>query len=94
MLATAYRDVGEIGTSISTAESGLKLDPNDREIKVVLCSDYSLAGQPQRARALARDIISAEPMFSVRSYAGSQPYQDIATLDRLCEGLRQAGLPE
>ena len=70
------------------------MSPGDRDLKVVLCSAYSLAGQPQRARSVAREIVAAEPGFSSRSYAESQAYREAATLQRLSEGLRQAGLPE
>jgi class 3 adenylate cyclase/TolB-like protein len=93
VLAAAYRDSGEIERSIAAAERGLKMSPGDRDLKVVLCSGCSLAGQPQRARSLARDIVAAEPAFSVRDYVASQPYKDAAVLQRLSESLWSAGLP-
>ena len=70
------------------------MSPDDRDLKIVLCSAYSLAGHPQRAHALAREIIAVEPTFSIRSYVESQAYEDAATLQRLSESLRQAGLPQ
>jgi tetratricopeptide (TPR) repeat protein len=94
VLAAAYRDSGEFAKSIAAAERGIRMSPGDRDLKLVLCSAYSLAGQPQRARPLAREVVAAEPAFSIRSYLESQAYQDAATLQRLSESLRQAGLPE
>ena len=94
VLAAAYRDSGDFEKAIATAERGIRMSPGDRDLKIVLCSAYSLAGQPQRARPLAREVVAAEPAFSIRSYLGSQAYQDAATLQRLSESLRQAGLPE
>jgi class 3 adenylate cyclase/TolB-like protein len=94
VLAAAYRDSGEFEQSIAAAERGLGMSPGDRDLKLVLCSAFSLAGQPQRARPLVREVVAAEPAFSVRSYLESQAYQDAATLQRLAESLRQAGLPE
>jgi hypothetical protein len=70
------------------------MSPDDRDLKIVLCSALSLAGQPQRARAVAREIVTAEPGFSSRSYIESQAYREAATLRRLADGLRQSGLPD
>jgi adenylate cyclase len=93
VLAAAYRDRGDFEKSIAAAERGIRMSPGDRDLKIVLCSAYSLAGQPQRARPLAREIVAAEPAFSIRGYVESQAYKDLATLQRLSESLRQAGLP-
>jgi hypothetical protein len=38
--------------------------------------------------------VAAEPAFSIRGYVESQAYKEAATLRRLSESLRQAGLPE
>jgi hypothetical protein len=43
---------------------------------------------------LAQDIIGIDPSFSLAKYAENQPYRDAATLERLIESLRAAGLPE
>jgi adenylate cyclase len=94
VLAAAYRDSGDLDKSIAAGKRGIRMSPGDRDLKIVLCSAYSLAGQPQRAQAIAREVVTAEPAFSIRSYVESQAYQDAATLQRLSESLRQAGLPE
>lgn len=94
LLAAAYRDSGEIGKSISAAEHGIRLSPGDRDARLILCSDYSLAGQRQQAQRLAQEIIAIEPTFSIAKYAESQPYRHDATLRRLVDSLRKAGLPE
>ena len=94
VLAAAYRESGDLEKSIAAAERGIRMSPGDRDLKIVLCSAHSMAGQPQRARPLAREVVAAEPAFSIRSYLESQAYRDAATLQRLSESLRQAGLPE
>jgi adenylate cyclase len=93
VLAAAYRESGELERSIAAAERGVRMSPGDRDLRIVLCSGHSLAGQPQQARSLAHDIVAAEPGFSVRAYVESQPYRERATLERLSESLRRAGLP-
>lgn len=94
LLAAAYRDIGEIGKSISVAEEGIRLNSGDREVRLVLCSDYSLVGQRRQAQRTAQEIIAIEPTFSLAKYAESQPYKDEETLLRLLDNLRGAGLPE
>ena len=94
VLAAAYRDTGDFERSIAAAERGITMSPDDRDLQIVLCSACSLAGHPQRAHALARKIVAGEPAFSIRSSVESQAYQDTATLQRLSESLREAGLPE
>jgi adenylate cyclase len=94
LLAAAYRDSGEIGKSISAAEHGIRLSPNDRDARLVLCSDYSLVGQRQQAQRIGQEIIAIEPTLSLAKYAESQPYRDEETLRRLVDSLREAGLPE
>lgn len=94
LLAAAYRDNGEIGKSISAAEHSLRLNPDDRDARLVLCSDYSLAGQHQQARYVAQQIVAIEPQFSLASYAESQPYKDGEALARLVDSLKAAGLPQ
>jgi adenylate cyclase len=94
VLAAAYRDGGQFEKSIAAAERGIRMSPGDRDLKIVLCSAYSLAGQPQRAQILARDLVAAEPGFSLRTYLASQAYREAATLKRLSDSLRQAGLPD
>ena len=94
LLAAAYRDSGEIGKSISAAEHGIELSRGELEARLVLCSDYSLAGQRQQAQRMAKEIIASEPMLSLTRYAESQPYKHQATLRRLINSLREAGLPD
>jgi adenylate cyclase len=94
LLAAAYRDTGEIGRSISAAEHSLRLSPGDCDARLVLCSDYSHAGQNQQARHVAQQIVATEPQFSLARYAESQPYKDRKALTRLVDSLRAAGLPQ
>ncbi len=44
LLAAAYRESGEVGQSITAARHGIRLSPGDLEPRLILCSDYVLAG--------------------------------------------------
>jgi tetratricopeptide (TPR) repeat protein len=93
-LAMVYRDSGAVEDAIAAAEKALSAATGDRDLSIVLCSAYVLAGQVDRARRMANDIVSADPSFCVSRFAESQPYREQAVTDRLIAALKGAGLPE
>lgn len=94
ILATAYRDSGKVRLSIPAAREALRLDPQQTEARVILCSDYSLEDLRDDARQIAQEIIAADPKFRLSTYAERQPYKYGETLNRIVDVLRDAGLPE
>ena len=72
----------------------MELNPTDIEARLVLCSDYDIAGRQEEAEKTAREVMQIDPIFSIAKYVENQPYKDKLTLTRLGEGLRKAGLPE
>jgi adenylate cyclase len=93
LLAAAYRESGQVAQSMTAARHGIRLNLGDLEPRLVLCSDYVLAGQLQQARQAAQEIVAIDPTFSTARYVADQPYQDDRTLQRLADSLREAGLP-
>lgn len=94
ILATAYRDSGKVRLSIPAAREALRLDPQQTEARVILCSDYNLENSRDDARQVAQEIIAANPTFRVSTYAEKKPYKYSETLERVIGVLRDAGLPE
>jgi tetratricopeptide (TPR) repeat protein len=94
VLATAYRDGGDFGLSISAAKESLRLDEKTRDALLVLCSDYQLAGEHEEARRVAEHVAKQAPDFRLSTYSAMHPYKDAATLGRIVGALREAGLPE
>jgi serine/threonine-protein kinase len=94
VLAAAYRDGGHVATSITAAKQSLSLDPDERDALLVLCSDYQLTGDSERAAALAKRVRDRDPTFRLSTYAGNHPYRDAASLERVMGALRDAGLPD
>ncbi len=94
ILAAAYRDCGEVELSIPTAKESLRLNPQNNDARLILCSDYSLTADHAQARRVANEIIDSDPAFRLSTYAKSQPYKNPAALERLIAGLREAGLPD
>ena len=94
VLATAYRDCGEVDLSIPAAKEAMRLDPQQNDARLILCSDYNLAADHDQARRVAAEIIASDPTFRLSTYAKSQPYKTQAPLERVLEALREAGLPD
>lgn len=93
-LAASLRDDDQIKASISAAKEAVQLFPDDLDGLVTLCCDYDLSSMPADAEAMAQQILSTDPAFSVVRYAESQPYADQAVSNRIVESLKRAGLPE
>ncbi len=94
VLATAYRDSGEVDLSIRIAREAAGLDPQHTDAFVTLCSDYVLAGFDDEAHRIAGQIIEINPEFRISAYANNLPYRDATKIASIVETLRSAGLPE
>jgi class 3 adenylate cyclase/lipopolysaccharide biosynthesis regulator YciM len=94
VLATAYRDCGEVELSISAAKESVRLDPEKNDARLILCSDYQLSADHDQAQRIAEEIINSDPKFRLSTYAERQPYKNQAPLQRVIESLRATGLPE
>ncbi len=94
VLAAAYRDSGEVESSMAVARDCMRLNPNDVDARLVLCSDYDMANLQNDAQRVAKEVLAIDPKFSVTSYAGRQPYKNKEILERLVGTLKHAGLPD
>lgn len=94
ILAAAYRDSGEIDRSIPAAIESIRLNPNNNDARLILCSDYIYKGNREAAKKVADEIIAGNPDFSLSTYEKNLPYQNPAVLDKLIGALRDAGLPD
>jgi TolB-like protein len=94
VLAAAYRDSGKVQLSIPAAQEALRLEPQQNEARLILCSGYVFADSNKDARQIARDVLAVDPTFNVSTYAEKQPYKHRETLEQIVEALHAAGLPE
>jgi adenylate cyclase len=94
VLATVYRDSGKVRLSIPAAREALRVDPQQTEARIILCSGYSLDDSHGEARQIAQEIIAADPTFSLSRYADKKPYKYRGTLEQIVNVLRDAGLPD
>jgi class 3 adenylate cyclase/TolB-like protein len=94
ILATAYRDSGAINLSVPAARESARLEPDSTDARLVLCSDYEMAGEHEKAGEMASEILATTPSFTLANFAKTQPYKNTEALQTLVGALRAAGLPE
>ncbi|NNE21655.1 MAG: hypothetical protein HKN11_03510 [Rhizobiales bacterium] len=94
ILAAAYRDSGDVELSIPAAKESIRLNPQNNDARLILCSDYALTANRDQARRVADEIIATEPKFRLSTYAKNQPYRNPAMRERLIAALGEAGLPD
>jgi adenylate cyclase len=61
VLAVAYRDNGSIDLSIPAAREAARLDPQNIDAFVTLCTDYVLAGRDDEAYRISSRIMEIDP---------------------------------
>jgi TolB-like protein len=94
LLSASYRDKGQIDSSISMANECLRLDPENLDGHVLLCTDFVMSGAVDDARKVTAEILRIDPSFSISGYVERQPYKDSETLDSVVGALREAGIPD
>jgi len=93
LLASAYRDAGDLDMSIAAAQEAARIDDAHVDGLVTLCSDYAIAGRLDEARRVAGKVLEREPRFTVSGFAAQQPYRDVSKREALAKALVEAGLP-
>lgn len=94
VLAASYRDTGDYDASIKFAKMALSISPADIEARVILCSDYVLAGEMERAIQVGQEIVEIRPSFSCRNYVRRKNYRHQDAGKLIEDALRKARLPE
>ncbi len=94
ILAASYKEAGQLDNATAAAREALRLKPDDVDARFVLIGAYQAAGRHERAREIAEQVLAVNPDFSLAAWSARQPYREPATLTRIVESLRTAGLPE
>jgi len=91
-LAAAYSFSGRYEDAIEVNKEVLKRFPSNLFAHISLTAAYSLSGHEKEARHQAEELLRLDPGFSVDKYAETIFNQDEASLERLIDALRKAGL--
>jgi adenylate cyclase len=91
ILSEAYRDMGDIPSSIRLGKESLQLDEENADTNAILCADHVFLGAVEEARQIGQKL--RQSGFSTQDYATTKPYRDRDKLDVVTSALREAGLP-
>ena len=93
-LANNYRLSGRLEEAVACYRESIKREPGYLAPYVNLASALGELGHLEDAQAAAREVLEQEPAFSIAAYTAGLSYRNPADLERIADGLRQAGLPE
>jgi adenylate cyclase len=68
--------------------------PRSDVTRAYLASLYGHTGRHEEARQMWRELMAINPKYSLEHMRRVMPFKSPATLDRLAEGLRKAGLAQ
>ncbi len=92
VLAAGCKEIRRWDEATAAAKEALRMKPDDIDARLVLIEVSRATGNEGSAREFAREIATLRPDFSVSRWAETQPYKDLAVLERITANLRSAGL--
>jgi adenylate cyclase len=90
--AFGHYGLGDLPRAIEWAQRAERRNPEQLRALLLLAAAHALTGELDNARAAAQRLLALCPDFRVADCAPF-PFGDRALSNRLCDGLRQAGLP-
>ncbi len=79
--------------AVAVADDSLRLNPGGLTARLVKAAACSARDKMSEARDVCGQVMSADPVFSLRHFAERQPYKNPADLKSFVSRLRAAGLP-
>ena len=89
-LADAYDTMGRHEDVIATVKRMHDASEGQR----LLAANCAHLGMMKEAEHAAREVMRLHPQFTIGEWRVRVPHRDKASLERYCEGLRKAGLPD
>lgn len=93
-LGMTYRMCGRLEEAVACYRESLKRETGYLAANVNLASALGELGWIDEAREAARELLAQEPNFSISAYVAGLSYKNPADVERIADGLREAGLPE
>jgi adenylate cyclase len=92
VLAASCKEIRRWEEATAAAREAVRMRPDDIDARLVLIEVCGATGNEGAAREFAREVSTLRPDFSVSGWAETQPYKDLAVLERITANLRSAGL--
>jgi adenylate cyclase len=91
-LGRAYRLMEQYEAAIVAYRKATTVNPNDLFVYVDLAATYTLAGNEEKAREAAAEVLKRHPKFSINQFVNSIPFKKQSENERLINALLKAGL--
>ena len=92
VLGEAYFTLARYDDAITALEEGLRRNPTAQRLRIFLASSYAQAGRLGDAQWQVAELLTLDPDTSLNQVREVVPYKDPEPLNRLLDGLRNAGL--
>lgn len=93
-LGRDYYFLGQYDRAIESLKMAIFRNENYLNAHLYLAATYARIGQIDDAEWEVEKIIQLDPAFSLKYWAGTQPYTEAERLQRMVLDLRKAGIPE
>jgi hypothetical protein len=93
-LAEIYFSLGNCQKSVDLNSETLQRNPTAHRARLLMAVCLAILGHIDEAEWEIEELLLLEPTLSIRALPAIAPYKDQATMDRLIQGARMAGLPE
>ena len=91
-LGRAYRIREQYEAAIAAYKKAATINPNDLFVYVDLAATYTLAGNEEKARDAAAEVLKRHPKFSIKHFVNSIPFKKQSENELLIKALSKAGL--
>ncbi|AHK43474.1 MULTISPECIES: adenylate/guanylate cyclase domain-containing protein [Ensifer] len=91
-LGRTLLNLGRFGEAEIAFKRRLALAPRSDMTRLYLACLYGRTGRHEEARRYWREVFEVNPNFSINHLKRALPYRDPTVLDRLADGLREAGV--
>jgi adenylate cyclase len=93
-LGRAYLLTGQHDKAIAVLQRRIERNPESSEAQILLAAAYGAAGRAGPARRVLDALLKLRPGYTISKYARGEYYRNADDLNRVLDGLREAGLPE
>ena len=91
-LGLSYGYTGQYEDAIRWCEKAVREAPDSLYARIMMTVVYSFAGQDEKARAEAAEVLRIQPKFSLKEFEGKLTYKRKEDREQFLDALRKAGL--
>ena len=91
-LGLSYGYTGHYAEAITWCEKAVREAPDSLYARIMITVVYSFAGQDEKARAEAAEVLRIQPKFSLKEFEGKLTYKKKEDRKQFLDALRKAGL--